>query len=203
MSNDSKNEVSIGFHKAIHFAIIPWIIVSSFISLIISFEQNGEYAFLDLISFIGPSILGVICFIGFFGWKQYAWYTIHALIWFLLINNSVVFLVYLIALPDAIASVTPPLVYGILGITIVRKYYIRLKPRFFPEMYQPEMQQPQIITSSVISDQINVDSINYPAGSAMNYRPSGTICFCRKCGERAMNQASFCTRCGTKLDWRT
>jgi len=115
----------IQFHMFFWYVTLPFTVLLSIIFILIYTSQNTRlldsffpYASIfDVIYYALVSILSIICFVGFFRWKSYAWYSV-------IIILSTMVLYGFISGGIAGALILPyPILVGI--------YYIKRRPLFF------------------------------------------------------------------------
>ena len=136
------------FHKIFRFIILPVITLYAAIRLfyIIKIIDVMDFAdYLPVIIYYGANIiLPVLCFIGFFSMRPYAWYsTIVFLLFNPVYNIFIMFLYYPYIIKTTVFELLITLQFAVL--TII--YYTKRKPLFFNNLTENDNLYTQNYTS--------------------------------------------------------
>ena len=191
----------LAFHAFFRFCTAPVGFLLALGNLIKTASNTNGIAFLnaiDLIYFSAVAALLLACFIGFFGWKPYAWKCVMA---YLCLNSVyalycvVIYAIYLsfspIYMGTAVGQFIGVLVYSIL----VGIYYYKRKPLFFETDMQTYNGYAQPCSGQSGFYEYNANG-GTPAAS-----PSGTM-YCASCGSALPPNSAFCGNCGAPVSNR-
>jgi hypothetical protein len=184
-----KEDTPLKFHKFFRYVSLP---LGFFILLIRMISEISEITFfdwfyaVDIGYYVIALTLMLVCFVGFFKWKSYAWYGVMIYLCIGTAYNMYGVAIYAIYIPDQIVAVVGQ-VCGYLAYAImVSIYYRKRRPLFFSDM--PEID----VTDS--ADSVNVGDINSP-----NYQVFPQAKCCHKCGCKLSDGSEFCSKCGTPI----
>lgn len=157
--------------------------------MLLEFSSMPTYHWLysaDLLASIMTLTLIAICFVGFMGWKSYAWYSMMIYLGFGVIYNAFVITVYTTYAPQMVSTATSRFAGVLIYAILVGVYYYKRKPLFF-EQLQPSL-------PDTPANEGGSDPIAEPPVSC-----ASPILFCRKCGAKLLPESEFCNQCGTKI----
>lgn len=121
------------FHKWFWYLVLPLSFIRGVIQLfsIITGPDFGAVSLPDIAYIVIAMALMVLCFIGFFGWKSFAWYSVIILLSLNIAYSLLLVILYALFIPQQIGvqlfNFALYLVYGIL----VGLYYIKRRELFF------------------------------------------------------------------------
>lgn len=135
-------------------------------------------------------VLNMICFVGYFQWRAYAWYsTLISMV----VQSGYAFIgiiIYALYLPSQIATALGQFL-GVTTVSIlIGIYYIKRKPLFFTGAVPaapPTAPEPW--------EAAKTEAEKIPAAA----EPRRVIAFCYRCGNRLTPGSNFCSQCGTPI----
>jgi uncharacterized membrane protein YccC len=185
-----KEETPLAFHKFFWYVSLPIGFIASIISMISYFSDmpylSWTYAF-DLVYYVSLLTLLVICFIGFFQWKSYAWYGVFIYLCIQIIYSLSVILIYAVYIPNEIGTAIGQFIAILIYAILIGIYYKKRRLLFFPEQTQASEKNGSSGVNS--SDDSNPCSNNMPKAK-----------YCRKCGFELLEDSDFCGHCGTAVN---
>ena len=190
------------FHKAFYKVLCPIFIgirAILFLSTIIhltnpdSYYDSGTLVLSLLFSGVEIVFLSLITY-GFANKKEYAWYMVYAFLVETVLSgiiNATQSANIASAVSETIGAFIIPILIGI--------YYYKRKPLFVTSEVNEEakINNPNV-TESQATLEINASQTITPNTST---NVQATICFCRKCGNKLINDSFFCNKCGAKTTW--
>lgn len=127
----------------------------------------------------------LVCFIGFFGWKSYAWYGVMIYLCVGVINNVYVLIAYAVYSPNQIGTAAAQAAIFLIYSILVGIYYNKRRALFFSHMDRA--------SASNVQEALNPAEVN-PSCEVL---PQAK--YCRECGYELSDNSVFCSRCGTKV----
>ena len=180
----SRTETPLIFHKIFWYALLPLGFFGGIYNMVKEIQQMPFYNWLygvDICFYLVTISLALVCFIGFFKWKPYAWYCLIIRLSFTLFNYILAAVITTIYDPDKMAFSIGQ-VFGILIFTVlIGIYYIKRRPLFFQNA-QNEVGTPYTTAQGVTA-----------------YYTAPQVKFCRKCGNSLESDSIFCSQCGTPV----
>lgn len=185
----NKEGTPLAFHKFIWYFSLPVSFLTSISRMISDISEmpffNWLYA-VDFAYYIIALTLMLVCFVGFFGWKSYAWYGIITYLCFNASYSLYAVIIYAAYIPDALARAVGQLLGALVYATLVGIYYKKRRPLFF------------INTSEVNTGEHSAISNQVPLNPGRSDAPP-TVKYCIKCGFELLNNSKFCSRCGAPI----
>lgn len=184
-----RENTPLAFHRFFWYFSLPIGFLLTIRTIYTTITEMTAYHWLytvDIIYSIITLILFAACFIGFFGWKPYAWY---CLITSLGLNVSYCVysvIIYQIYLPDEIGEAVGRLLGIVIYTIIVGIYYTKRRPLFFNSSNLNDMYPNLKYIETEPKVEKRMDSIP-------------EVKFCRKCGHEIIAGYSYCGNCGTPV----
>jgi hypothetical protein len=184
-----KEVTPLNFHRFFWYFSLPLgflIIIGKMvneISEMVSF--NWLYA-ADIGFFIILLTLRLVCFIGFFKRKSYAWYGVMIFLCVGILNSVYVLIAYAIYSPDQIGTVAAQAAILLIYSILVGIYYNKRRALFFPHVDRA--------SASNVQEALNSVEVNKTSCEVL---PQAK--YCRECGYELSDNSVFCSRCGTKV----
>lgn len=185
----SRQETPLKFHKFFWYVSLPIGFLAAIgrmfseISDILFF--NWLYA-VDIAYYIIALSLMLICFIGFFEWKSYAWYSVIIYLCVAVAYNLFAVIMYAVYMPQesgtAIGQLLGVSIYAIL----VGIYYKKRRPLFFPNAAQ-------------INTIENSCQIHHYENNMLYANGPLRVRYCGKCGYELLEGSGYCSRCGAPV----
>jgi len=182
-----KEGTPLAFHKFLWYFSLPigFLLsigkMASEISKMTSF--NWIYA-VDIGYFIMAITLMLMCFIGFFSWKSYAWYGLMTYLYASVAYVLYAVIIYAYYTPDQIGTAIGQLLGMLIYAILVGIYYKKRRPLFFPVM----VGTPDNPQSAVVGK----DNSQYSKALPQ-------VRYCRKCGCELLDGSDFCRKCGAPI----
>lgn len=182
-----KEETPLAFHKFFWYVSLPIGFLVSISRMISEISEmiifNWLYA-IDIGYYIIALTLMLMCFIGFFGWKSYAWYGVMTYLFASVAYNLFAVIVYAKYIPDQIGTAVGQLLGILIYAILVGIYYKKRRPLFFAIMDD-------------VSD--NPKSANSGKINSQYFEVLPQVKYCRKCGYKLLDGSDFCSKCGTPI----
>lgn len=121
------------FHKFFWYISLPLSFIGGAFQLFVSIKSlTFSMLYLpDVVSSLIGMVLVVLCFVGFFGWKAYAWYSVIILLSLNILFSLITVILSALVTPQQLGTqligFVVALIYGIL----VGIYYIKRRELFF------------------------------------------------------------------------
>lgn len=150
----SKTGTPLKFHKFFWYVLLPLNFISTAITFYQEFSVMTEFSWLyavDGVFFTLALLLMMACFIGFFGWKPYAWYSVMAFLGLLVVSGIGTVAVYAAYDPDQLPFAGGQLLAAILEAALIGKYYRKRRPLFFSGA-QPAAAAPDTMDAYYLDD---------------------------------------------------
>ncbi|MPM62855.1 hypothetical protein SDC9_109733 [bioreactor metagenome] len=142
-----KEEAPLAFHKFFWYISLPIGFLVSISKMISEISQiiifNWLYA-IDIGYYIIALTLMLMCFIGFFGWKSYAWYGVMTYLSINVVYYLFAVIVYAKYIPDQIGIGIGQLLGILIYAILVGIYYKKRRPLFFKVNSQYSEVLPQV-----------------------------------------------------------
>ena len=132
----SDAQTPLKFHKFFWYVLLPLNFFSTAVTLKQEFSVMTEFSWLFAVdAFFFTVALGLMlaCFVGFFGWKSYAWYSVMALLGTFVVSGICTVAIYAAYVPEELTYSFGQLVVAILEAVLIGKYYIKRRPLFFSD----------------------------------------------------------------------
>ena len=190
MKYNSQLNTPLKFHKFFWYFLLPVRLIFTLQQTIETF--SGEFSFnwvyaIALSLYIITLSLVLACFIGFFTWKSYAWYSVIAYLSVSVLTNIYTVILCAYVLPDELGTAIAELMGALTFAVIVGIYYKKRKPLFFSALYQSS-------ADASGSQKDSNDNTSKEGACAL-----AQVSYCRKCGVKLLENSDFCSRCGTPL----
>jgi ribosomal protein L40E len=183
-----KEETPLAFHKFFWYVSLP---IGFFVTIVKMVNMLSEMLYfnwlyaIDIGFFLIALSLILTCFIGFWGWKSYAWYSIMIYLSVLVTYCIISVVVYAIYIPYQINTAIGQLLGILIYVILVGIYYKKRRPLFFSGMLRV--------------DGVRVTTEAYTSESVPANKSELQTKFCRKCGSLLLDDSEYCQYCGTKL----
>ncbi len=135
----SKYDAPLAFHKFFWYVSLPigFLLVAA--RMIYKFSEIETFNWLYAVD-IGYCIITLtlrfVCFVGFFRWKSYAWYSVIIYLCFEVLNSIFTFIDYALYTSDQIGTAVGQLLSFLIYSVLVSIYYVKRKPLFFANTIQ-------------------------------------------------------------------
>ena len=184
----SRLEAPLAFHKFFWYVSLP---IGFLVTLGNLVEEISGMVFFNWIYaieigfFLANLSLTLLCFVGFFKWKSYAWRSVMILLPTTVANNIFIVIVYALFLPSQIGTSIGRLVGVIIYAILVGIYYKKRRPLFF--VRSQDATGAPTNTEEKIPEGLPTTDLTLQAK------------YCRKCGFLLLEGSIFCSRCGTPI----
>lgn len=183
-----KEGIPLNFHRFFWYCSLPlgFLITLSRLFTGISEIISFNWLYAANIGFLIIALaLMLVCFIGFFGWKSYAWYGVMIYLCVGVINNVYVLIAYAVYSPNQIGTAAAQAAIFLIYSILVGIYYNKRRALFFSHMDRA--------SASNVQEALNPAEVN-PSCEVL---PQAK--YCRECGYELSDNSVFCSRCGTKV----
>lgn len=160
-----KSQTPLKFHKFFWYVLLPLNFISTAITFYQEFSVMTEFTWLyavDGVFFTLALFLMMACFIGFFGWKSYAWYSVMAFLGLLVVSGIGTVAVYAAYDPDQLPFAAGQLLAAILEAALIGKYYRKRRPLFFSGA-QPAAAPFSVMDAHYLDDDAHLDDFSEEA----------------------------------------
>ena len=126
----SKAEAPLLFHKFMHYFILPvgmLVTLAQLFYVIVDVSYFDLPYLIDIGYFVFYFVSVLVCFIGFFKWKPYAWYSLMVSLSLNLLYCLILIFMYAIYLPGNISTIANNLIYSLIYAGVVGTYYLKRK----------------------------------------------------------------------------
>ena len=179
----------LAFHKFFWYVSMPLgivVLTARMIKTISEMQFFSWFIAMDAVFCVVLLTLEVVCFIGFFNWKPYAWYSIMAMLCVNAVYQFFVIALYALYLPDEIGIGLGSFLGFAIYAALVGTYYSKRRPLFF-----------QNVASGTAAGAFAANpAVQAGMGGAA---PLPRIKYCRKCGCELVPESRFCVRCGAQV----
>ena len=168
------------FHKFFWYFSLPIGFLYTFYELVSDLLGMQSYHWIytfNFVSYIIAMILDLVCFIGFFHWKAYAWYCLMVRFGFALANAFSILVISAVYSPDQVPQSVGQFIGVAAASVLIIIYYVKRKPLFIPGMAPPSPEIRPVCRSAPPS-------------------PNSGPRYCRNCGSSLTPGSSYCSRCG-------
>ena len=182
----NKEETPLAFHMFFRYVSLPigfLVTAGSMISEISKIEYFHWLFAVDIGYDIILLALMLVCFIGFFGWKAYAWYGVIAYLCSGVLYSVIIVISYMFYIPDQIGTAVGRFLSFLIYAVLLGIYYRKRKPLFFTDTLKA--------ITETSPDLISQESSNPDTPPQVK--------FCRKCGYELLPNSVFCSKCGTPI----
>lgn len=184
-----KEDTPLAFHKFFWYVSLPIGFLISMGRMISEVSEmlffNWLYA-IDIGYYIIALTLMLVSFVGFFGWKSYAWYAVMTYLCVGVAYNLFAVIIYGLYIPDQIGTAIGQLLGVLIYAVLVGVYYRKRRPLFFSDTIQ------------VIAEN-GYDLANAEQNNTVSYDVPPSIKYCRKCGFELLSGSDFCSKCGASV----
>lgn len=184
-----RDSAPLAFHSFIRYVSLPLGFLVTLGQMLLEFSGASAYNWLysaDLLASITTLALIATCFVGFRGWKSYAWYGMMIYLGFGVLYNVFVISVYSTYAPQMVDSAVSRCMGSLIYAILVGVYYYKRKPLFFEQLPPSLPDTP--------ANEVGSNPIAEPPAPC-----DSPILFCRKCGAKLLPESEFCNQCGTKI----
>ena len=182
-----KEETPLAFHKFLWYFSLPvgfLVSIGAMISEISKMTSfNWVYA-VEIGYFILSITLMLLCFIGFFSWKSYAWYGLMTYLYAGVAFSLFACIIYAYYTPDHIGTSIGQLLGMLIYVLPVSIYYKKRRPLFFP---------------ATADNFVNPQSTNAGKDNSQYAKSLPQVRYCRKCGYKLLDNSDFCSKCGVPV----
>lgn len=174
----SRLDAPLKFHKFYWYIYLP-IQFLRVLGMLFStdLQMKGTFSWIygiDSVFFIASLGLILACFIGFFRWKPYAWYSMMILLSVSLGYAWYTIFLYAALFPELVSTAIGQMIGVSIHSVLVGIYYIKRRPLFFAD---------------------DEWTLNQESGKTPGQKEE----FCLQCGQKLREESSFCSYCGTPV----
>ncbi|MEL7658911.1 MAG: zinc-ribbon domain-containing protein [Bacillota bacterium] len=184
-----KEETPLKFHKFFWYVSLPLgflVLIGSMISEIREIVFFSWLYAIDIGYYVIALTLMLVCFIGFFEWKSYAWYGVMIYLSVIVLYNLIGVIIYAVYLPDEIGTAIGQLLGILIYAILVGIYYKKRRPLFFTGMARTN-----------VADNCNLTNAGRLNGIYLGVPPQAN--YCHKCGFELLEASDFCSKCGAPV----
>lgn len=184
-----KEATPLAFHKFFWYVSLPIgfiVLIGRMISEVSEMRFFNLLYAIDIGYYIIALTIMLVCFVGFFGWKSYAWYGVIIYLCLSVAYNLFAVTIYALYIPDQIGTAIGQLLGILIYAILVGIYYKKRRPLFFLDNIK------------VISEK-TYDLANAEHNSTISYDVPPSIKYCRKCGFELLSRSEFCSKCGVPV----
>lgn len=193
-----KARTPLAYHTFFRYVALPLGILTTFANIFQEFGYFNDFQIqpgsvlyslfiTELLFYFIDLALLLVCFVGFFHWSRYAWYSTMIHLVLAVIYRLYVLVFFAVYNPTETSSAVSDLIAALLLCVLLGIYYWKRKPLFFPVPPDSETSpgtEPTLSSPSLPGD-------------------SPRAIFCRKCGQRLPPDGAFCPQCGTPIKRET
>ncbi|MGE4352847.1 MAG: zinc ribbon domain-containing protein [Oscillospiraceae bacterium] len=183
-----KEETPLKFHKFFWF-MIPIGILASIVKVASELNDVSNFHWfltVNLACYIIDLALLAVGFTGFFRWRAYAWYAVMSYLYFGVVYNVFLVVIYAVYIPEQMAAAAGQLLGISLYSVLIGIYYLKRRPLFFEGSAQ-----------SGGADTSGAGDFGGNQQRGIGNPPRAG--YCPHCGRELPSGSAFCPYCGEKL----